>query len=171
MGTPRYRVSVCPTLTPAPSVNAMVIVGPACRRWSYTRKPATIAPQPGEPTRPPTPASAAAGRGRPEPPRPPRARPSRALLGPLPDLSRIEARRRENRQHDDGGEGEEPASRHHGGQLAQLHERDEDRQQKHVEHGPGTDDIERPVDPHPCDPPARRSHASRDHQEDEGPGA
>src|SRR5205814_6609762 len=68
------------------------------------------------------------------------------FLDRIPDQARIEAHRRHHRQHHHRAEGERRRAGAHGGERAELHHRDEQRDDEDVEHRPAADRFDQPIE-------------------------
>src|SRR4051812_30341825 len=160
--TPRYLTGVWPAFRPLPSRNWMVISAPYWRSRSSPSHAATAAAAIGT-----THMSCSQARRRLVRAFGSASSPSMRRFLFLPDEPRVEHGGGKQRQHHHRGKGDESAARHHGRQLPQTHQRNQDREQKDVEHGPRPHYVDQPVQQRAAAPPARRAKLRRHHEKQE----
>src|SRR5664279_510936 len=71
----------------------------------------------------------------------------RVRMGGVPDQARIEGLGGEHRQHHDGGEEQHAGTGGHRHQRLQLHQRDGERIDEHIEHRPAADELDHAIEP------------------------
>src|SRR5262245_5127335 len=168
MFTSLYLMYVLPGSRPAASLNTIVMVGPSLSTRCTARPTATSAASNGMiqmieiRVRLPE-ATVASGNSS-----------SRLLstmlvppgsrCGRIPDKRRVEGPCREHRQHHDCPEEDDPWARLHRHQGLELHERDRERGDEHVEHRPAADELDEPVETDAVTEVPERAALHRDQQ-------
>src|SRR5262252_6098124 len=167
--TSLYLTSVFPASIPSATLNMMVMVGPSVRMRSTAIPTAITAARMGmihtiemrELLFETTLACASSSRS-------PSAMISLPGRAGIPDETGVEGHRRQHGQDDHGGEEDHARTGLYGHQRLQLHERDGEGVDEHVQHRPAPDDLHQTIQSGPV--PVAPRHAALDRDEEIGEG-